>query len=381
MRTIIPDINLSQRILHVLVVLWILFKTKGRFKWDKRIKSIFIIFSLFYAVLIINYALSISFSLSDLSDLLRPLIMILYVIYGYSIDFSEIDWLKIMKRFLLFQLIIVLCNYIPLLYFISDLWKGRLSTEAETFHFFRASGTLIWPGDFSYVMLFLYIFFSYSRAYLFSTLSIILIALSASRVGIGALILVFLYQILTRREIRILLIKTSPLILIFTYATIRYFNISGLEKYLSYVNNLIEVITTGNIEFVDSSIIHRFNELRLSISDSLNRFPLGVGPSREYIFSKIDTLESFYSYYLWKYGFLGLTFMLSFYFLFIHYLRKVNLFSLQIRILRKSMILQTVLFIILLGFTSALTERFKLFPLYFIIMGILINPISDKGKV
>ena len=362
--------------MHVVLVCWILVKSKGKFSFDNKVKSTLTLLFAFYSVVVLNTLFAVSFSFGDISDLVRPLFFIIYFLYGYTVNIQGIDWDKLFKSFILLQLILVICNYLPPFYWVADIWKGRLSESLWNFHFFRASGSMIWPSDFSFIILFMLIFFLYRKSFLYIGLSFILLILTSSRGGMVSLIILIpfiLYRFVYIRKYLILysFITISIFIYLFTSSSI-------YSDYFTYINNFFELLQTYDTKNVDSSIMHRFLELDYAFRDSIARFPFGVGPSRDYIFGRIDTLETFYGYYLWKYGFLGLFFQLFFYFYVIFEISRNNIKTDSHYSLKSAFIICLVIFITFFGFSSAITERFKLLPLSFMMIGVLMQSNNRK---
>ena len=100
------------------------------------------------------------------------------------------------------------------------------------------------------------------------------------------------------------------------------------------------------------------------------------------IFAKIDTLETFYGYYVWKWGYLGTVIMCFFYVWIILRLGEIKAQSGMetYSSLVKSLKLSTLIFLIFFGFFSAITERYKIFPIYFTLIGYLITIVYEEKK-
>ena len=91
---------------------------------------------------------------------------------------------------------------------------------------------------------------------------------------------------------------------------------------------------------------HRIQELTLAVTYANEYFPFGLGPSRELIASKIDTIESFYAYYILKWGYLGLLFQLVLYYL-ITKIILIDIIILEIIIIFKLQLFISLLFVLL----------------------------------
>lgn len=383
----------AQRIMHLIVFFQSLVLYSFNLKINKKSQKLlflFILFSVSFIFFLVNYIKTItSFSLNDLSDIFRIVFICNYLVLGYviskSLNFESI--ISYLNKLFKIQIISSLLIFIPPLYFLLDIFKGRPSYQEFNFHFYRTSGTFIYPSDFSFIIGFFAFYFFYKYVFenkykLSLLISLVLILSSVSRGAILSYgLFIPLIPIIFYKNIFSFSKKIYPfyLVLFFiSFVSLFFFN----NEYLDYVVNSASYIFSGEGS-IDSSTLHRFNELTLAFNYANDNFPFGLGPSRSLISEKIDVIESFYGYYLIKWGYLGLSFMLIFYFYILCIMfKRYNYFRLQsnfsIAGLYFSFISITVSFLLFFGWSSAITERFKLMPFYFILCGFLIA--SNKSR-
>ena len=118
------------------------------------------------------------------------------------------------------------------------------------------------------------------------------------------------------------------------------------NNYVDYVILSFSNFLSGDFSQLDSSFSHRIQELTLAVTYANEYFPFGLGPSRELIASKIDTIESFYAYYILKWGYLGLLFQLVLYYL-ITKIILIDIIILEIIIIFKLQLFISLLFVLL----------------------------------
>ena len=378
----------AQRVMHLIIFAQSLILYIFEFKFFKRSnKSIFFIllFGFILSFFLVNFIVTLqSFSFSDLGDLTRIIFIFNYILLGYVISIS-INYeilLDYLNKLFNIQFISSLLILIPPLYFLIDIFKGRPSYEPFNFHFYRTSGTFIYPSDFSFVIGFFVFYFFYQYVFkrknkLKLIISLILLFTSISRGAILSFGLYFLLiPFLFKKNIFSFSKYIYPYYLILTiiiFCILYFFN----STYLDYVIDSVTFIITGQGN-IDSSTQHRFNELALGFNYANEYFPFGLGPNRSLLLTKIDVIESFYAYYLIKWGYLGVSLMLLFYFLilrivFFRYSYFKEKLNFPVAGLYFSFISITISFLLFFGWSSAITERFKLMPFYFILCGFLIG--------
>ncbi|WP_156412697.1 hypothetical protein [Pseudohongiella spirulinae] len=190
-----------------------------------------------------------------------------------------------------------------------------------------------------------------------------------SRGGIFATVGILIIQLIATGLIA--RIKVLVMSITLTLFMIGYFSSNSSENYGIYTEYLTSVFTQD----IDSSASHRIRELELARDSALRNPPLGIGPARVEIASQISVIESFYGYHLIKWGIAGLLFMLaikltitrhsiSFYKKYkVHEsTHEVSAFALAVALITMSEIL-------LFGLSSAITDRLKTLPTYYLFVG------------
>lgn len=365
LRMFFPDINMTQRILHLSAFSFalLIFYRNAKLKLTDSHKLIItplvllVIYELLYTLI---YGIE-----GDPSDVIRPFFYFIYFFFGSVLRYTDCFFSKRELYFIIIsQIFLSVLVHFPIGYFLVDAFKGRMSGEDFNFHFFRYSGSFVWPSDYSFFMLyiFFYVFLNrtilQSRKFLRSFLLFVIVMLiifSGSRGGIIALLLGLLWYFRNRIYMIFIFLFFGAFLIFLTRDLIP-------NEYFEYLN-----IFMKPIDELDSSTIHRFSELHLAWQSALENFPFGVGPTRSIVFNQIDTVESFYGYYLWKWGFLGTFLMIMFYIFLVIRLNRVQ----RPEVISFKYV--TVLFLIWFGFSSAITERYKVFPLYFITAGFLVS--------
>ncbi|NKC17412.1 hypothetical protein CWC29_000910 [Pseudoalteromonas sp. S4498] len=321
----------------------------------------------------------------DLPDYLRPLIYLIYILIPliYPLDEEELrTFFVFFKKMFVFQVIISILIYIPALWPVVDIFKGRPSDDMPL-HFYRWSGTYGYPSDFSfYLSFFIFYYFSFFARRISMSVgewSIVFVAfcamfLSFSRGGlfstVGILGLAFW---LTGARTR----KTSYLLLFaMVVASVSIF-LSFSEEF-EQVSYILETFG-GEDGDVDGSTSHRLKELALAGEYLSQLPPLSEGSNRLELETRIEVIESFYGFHLIKWGILGLTAALVIKFVFFLvccYVYKKGLCS-------KRNETQTALAfavaclvaseVLLFGFSSAISDRFKTLPTFYLLFGYVLS--------
>ena len=386
--------NSAQRLMHLIVftqstVLYLFHLKKIHF--SNKVISFLILFTLTLIHYLLNYLYTYSsFLLNDLSDIFRIIFIYNYIFLGYVfstiINFEEL--ISFLKKIFKIQVIFSLLIIIPFLYFFLDIFKGRPSYEEFNFHFFRTSGTFIYPSDFSFfigffLFYFIFIHIFYKKQLINIITSLTLIVTSVSRGAISFFLFMLLIPFFFHKNFFSFSNRIIKISIFLTLLLIFGLTVSD-NNYVDYVILSFSNFLSGDFSQLDSSFSHRIQELTLAVTYANEYFPFGLGPSRELIASKIDTIESFYAYYILKWGYLGLLFQLVLYYLitkiiFDRYNNFRNNNNFQIAAIYFSFICITLSFIFFFGLSSAITERFKLMPFYFILSGFLIG--FDLSKI
>jgi len=383
------NVGTTQKIMHLffitLTTLIIVVRKKNIYISMNHI--LFLTFSLSYMFIIVSFNIE-RFSYGDIGDLSRPVVYMSYFIIPILFKLNEEEFIKLFKfilYLLIFQIIFSSFVFIRELWPLVDIYKGRMSTDKVFFHFLRFSGTFGYPSDFSfYISFFIYYYFFYlvysyivgikqKNIILILFILIFALILTISRGGIGTVIImiffILLYYSFLYKKIRLLSIKiflVTIIVLIIIVSILLYIN---TEESLRYVNYLQLMNDSG--KKLDGSTGHRIKEFMLSVNYFLDYFPFGPGPNRDELSTKISVVESFYGLYMLKWGLVGLLI----YFFFIFYMIKISLFTIKIqknisiKIFLQSFIVLMLSVILVFGFSSAVSDRFKGLPFFYLLAG------------
>jgi O-antigen ligase len=377
--------SLSQKIMHLFLIIFFVIITllkKNNIILNKKY-LLFIFFILSYTFSITLFTSS-NIILKDFGDPIRPIIYFIYFIFPMVFILNNEEFKNVFNFIILLLFIQILFSsfvFIDILSPLEDLYKGRMSNDIIPFHYFRWSGTFIYPSDFSFFLSF-FIYFYYmlfvnsnEKVKYFFIFSILVFSLimTLSRGGIftviGMLGIFFGYQVLRNRK---LLFKTILIIiiLIFTIFLLKDYilSIPSIESQVQYLT------LTTNSGKTDDSTGHRILEFKIAIEYLINYFPFGAGPNRLELSEKIAVIESLYGYYFTKWGFFGFLFyLISVMFFSIRSLKLYkNSDDYKIKYFALSFLLLTISVPLLFGFSSAVSDRFKGLPFYYVFSGYIV---------
>jgi len=377
------NVNVTQFVLHGLMAAYIFFSAfVVRSAVPARLP-----FSMFSALLILlfsslaYFAMLTSFNyksgvVGDVADVFRPVVYFVYFVFPFLVPISSAEITKLLR--LLFGLAALTVLFSMAVYF-SQLWpvvntyKGRTSDDSVVFHFFRWSGTHGYPSDFSFFLsFFLYFLFIARQRFLSRTshygLLIVFgigLVMTMSRGGIASVFLVMCVG-------AVIFGRTKVLMLIAGIAAAALFSLVVAEQLLDenfinprYVLDLVEQGTEAE------SARHRVKELALAVEYGSRYFPVGLGAARDEIYSRIRVVESLYGHYFIKWGLLGfLLYMMSVVYL-AHASWRVwaDRDELIIRYFGGAFFLLTLSVPLIFGFSSAITDRFKGLPFFYVLAG------------
>lgn len=321
-------------------------------------------------------------SVSGLSDIVRPIIYGLYfsIPLLFPIKLKQVqDLTRFLFLFIAIQIIFSMLVYFPETWWLVDAFKGRMSDDILIYHFFRWSGTFVYPSDFSFMLSFgiYYCFYivsrnigtrqvlKYTAMLLFMLIAVVM---TLSRGGLASIIVVLVFFYFFTKVKRSIYINS---ILVFISVVI----IAGFlylynSKYSEELN-LDYMTASFDSEGPDASTLHRLKEFELAVDYSTNYFPFGVGGHREELKKQVGVIESFYGHNLIRGGWIGLLLNLFFViYIVINGLRAIgNNDCVRIRAFLWGAILVIVSVPLVFGFSSAMSDRFKTLPFYYLLCG------------
>ena len=345
---------------------------------------------------VLLYTLSVTYlyvdkiTLKGFGDSFRPLIYFIYFIFPLTIRISANDFKKLLKFIVILsvvQIIFSILVYIEPLWPLVDIYKGRVSSDIYYFHFLRWSGTFGYPSDFSFYLSFIAylgivkILFNYSEAdilkrkYSFLLLLMISILFTFSRGGIFTFVtmifILMLYVII--KDIMRLKLRLTVFFVIFVCVLIGIVFLYNTT--ISSDNVLINYIKFSSLDNkIDSSTLHRLNELNIALRYFIEYFPFGSGPNRIEIAKQLPVVESLYGYLFIKWGFIGFILYLISIFYFSKSAIIVNkVFKDQnIKIFAIAFLTLTISVPLVFGLSSAITDRYKCLPFFYTLAGYIV---------
>lgn len=385
--------SLSQQIMHLffasIFIALIIIKKRSI---SLKVEYIFFLFLSLSYFLLLTLITSNNIIIRDLGDPIRPLIYFFYFSLPFFFKINISEFKKIFSYLivlLFFQIAFSTGVYFEFMQPIIDLYKGRMSNDEIPFHYFRWSGTFIYPSDFSFFLSF-FIYYYFNKIFLFKrtaqdksaifTLLLLFITLfmTVSRGGIftviGMLGIISLYIIIKRKLFLKAFMVVSILVVLLGLLFQELKEVKGVEGQINYF-----LMTTESGK-VDDSTSHRLVEFNIAKSYFLDYFPFGAGPNRVELKKKINVIESLYGYYMSKWGFLGL----SLYFVSVFFLSKkaLDLYKVsndtEIKLIGFSFFILTISVPLLFGLSSAVTDRFKGLPFYYVMAGYIVILSNNK---
>ncbi|TLX45312.1 hypothetical protein C1E24_19730 [Pseudoalteromonas phenolica] len=382
----------AQKLLHI-IVLSVCIAALYFDKVKPKVPVAFFKVFFHYFIVVILYYISISLyqwkglSSSSIPDLVRPVIYALYFIFPIFFLLRGKDDVERLFKLLVLAAVIQIAFsflvFIPETYSLVDIYKGRKSDDSVIMHFYRFSGTYIYPSDFS-MFLSLFVYFYFFKFVAFNGLRVkewgitfivlLGIVMTISRGGIGSIgiMLIFCYFFSSAKynfKVNIvILIFLSMLSLLILYL---FSNDLINEESLGGMYYIFAMLDSG--EGVDGSTLHRLNEFSLGLQFAAKYFPLGGGADRDAISLVIPIVESFYGHHLIKWGFTGLILAILFNVLvsmfYLQTLKKLPKTSFE-AIFLKSIFVYMWSVPLIFGFSSAMSDRFKTLPTYYLLVGL-----------
>ena len=384
-------VGTAQKVLHLIIFLFVvtLVLIKKPAKPDRKI----IYFLLTYLLVTVPYyilttlAYTSDLSWQDTTDFTRPFVYLLYLFIPLLYPISGEQLKSLMKFFIiacLIQIVFSAFVYFPALWGVADIYKGRMSDDSVVFHFFRWSGTYGYPSDFAFYLSF-FIYYQYfklvdakkqfqSKDWLFVFVLFLALFLTLSRGGIGTVIIMLGLSYLFGRGRKSKAVNlTLVAIIVASVFAITSVSLSD-EK-----NNMLKVEYLESMfegDEMDDSTSHRVKEMDIAVEFFEECFPFGCGSNRIGIKKRIAVLESLYGYHMAKWGAFGLVL----YFIFLFWI--IDILKVTARnyergsfesIFSYATLLLVVSIPIAFGFSSAMSDRFKALPLYYLFVGYVIN--------
>ncbi|MEI5639581.1 MULTISPECIES: hypothetical protein [unclassified Pseudoalteromonas] len=321
----------------------------------------------------------------DLPDYLRPLIYLVYILIPliYPLDEEDLQaFFSFFKKMFVLQIVISMLVYIPAVWPVVDLFKGRPSDDMAL-HFYRWSGTYGYPSDFSfYLSFFIFYYFCFFARRIAMSLGewlIVFVAFSAmflsfSRGGLfstlGILGLAFWFTGARNRKTSYFLLFSMVLACVAIFLT--------FSEEFEQVAYILETFG-GEDGKIDGSTSHRLKELALAGEYSSKFPPFSQGSNRMELATRIDVIESFYGFHLIKWGVLGLAAALVIKFVFFLvcccvYKKGVSCGGQKVSsALAFAVACLVASEVLLFGLSSAISDRFKTLPTFYLLFGYVLS--------
>ncbi|MBU0480051.1 MAG: O-antigen ligase family protein [Proteobacteria bacterium] len=385
--------SLAQRVMHVFFFVFfsvaiVFFQRQPCV--ERKYLDCFLIYLLltlaYYGV--VTLAHSGNLQMSDLVDLARPIVYFCYFVFPLFFPLDEMQFRKFFKYLLIFCMIQI--AFSSLVYFdcfwpLVNIYKGRMSDDIQLFHFFRWSGTFGYPADFSFFLsFFIYFLFLSLRYRLFGKWRIVAglllmttaLILTLSRGGLVTVAVMLAVASFMYKRGRGLLYYTFIALMsgLVVYLALNF--IEGQKFNFAYVSKLYE----EGVEAPSAS--HRVIELKLAWHIMLENFPIGIGPNRGEIGKVLPVIETSYGHYLIKWGVLGwLLYMVS-----VLYTGRLSYRIWKTHADRYVATFAGAMFLLIIsvplvfGFSSAITDRYKVLPFYYVMLGYLVMLAANNRK-
>ncbi len=384
-------VSTAQKSLHAIIFLSVVFLILIKKPASPNKKIVYFLIS--YALITVSYyvlttlVFTVNLSPQDVTDFIRPFVYLLYLMIPLLYPISG-EQLKSLMTFLiavcLIQIVFSAFVYFPSLWGITDIYKGRMSNDPVFFHFFRWSGTYGYPSDFSFYLSF-FIYYQYFKLIdakntfsikdgLFVLVLFLAVFLTLSRGGIGTIIIMlgFCYLFGRGRKSKAVNITLISIMVasVFIITSISFTDEKSDMLKIDYLESMFEG------DEMDDSTSHRVVEMELAWEYFEKCFPFGCGSNRIELAKRISVIESLYGYHLSKWGAVGIILYLTFVMWIVAILRASarnyergsfeSIFSYATLIL-------VISIPIVFGFSSAMSDRFKALPLYYLLVGYVIN--------
>lgn len=329
----------------------------------------------------------------DLADIVRPFVYFIYFLFPLLFPLRQDEFkylIRLLVTIAIFQLLFSSLVYVPESWPIVDLYKGRLSSDAVHFHFLRWSGTVGYPSDFSFFLSFfvyyslykLHIDFRMSGRRRSATWLLFLlcgggILMTASRGGIGTVgVMLCIILLFTgvgrdwRLGLALLALLALGLWVVFGLGFLTV-------ELIAYVLSVLSISSE-----LDASAVHRVKELELAASYFLDYFPVGPGANRSELSDQINVIESTYGYYMSKWGLTGI--LLYFCGVVFIAMRGISVYKHATDAATKAFAAAVVILNLsvplVFGFSSAITDRYKGLPFFYLLVGYLFSLGYSRGR-
>ena len=336
--------------------------------------SIFLICAVFSAFFLTILVLNIppDFVFKDFVECFKPIIYALIFVSGVllSTRFTEDD----VVHFIIFSGICsVAFSYLvffPPAYSFIDIYKARQSVESNSFHFYRFSGTLGFPGGFGYWVVLvlqvalLQLYRQKITSFWFFLLYTFLLSglvFSGSRGAFAVYLIVNFVTIILLPSKKITWLMAVTLIGGVTGFGM-FLLVSEVElQAILHFQKVLENPTGG-------TFAHRASELERLFESISQGYVIGHGPNNKFIQNTYGPVESVYYFYGYKFGLIGLTYYFIWVGFVAYMLLKIFLSGRKVNF-TFFFCLWAIVNMIVAGVSNSITEEYKSFFMFFLLLG------------
>lgn len=305
-------------------------------------------------------------TVQDTTDLMRPMIYLLYFSIPVLLRYDSISCIKIIFIGMAIGVLLDFVKFIPSFYPIIRLYTHL---DPNGLNYARFNGTFTYCYSFGFIALFL-LSYSLNASYKYRLPSIILILtvifLTGSRsIILGAFILIFLQILFFGRSG---INKICSLLIIGFVLTLFYLIVSSLD--IPMVQNILKLLERGYDSISGEANDPSFNTRNGQIERAVHNFYLnplfGAGPQK----GIEDPIENLMGYYISSWGLAGSLCYLSIWSFFLYNSFKCTFIKNDaIKTFSRANFLW-ILLVPIGGMSAPITEGIRLAPLYYVIQGI-----------
>ncbi|MDE6444896.1 MAG: O-antigen ligase family protein [Muribaculaceae bacterium] len=366
--------TLGQLFVSFFLFLFVIFSTLYVRKKIKFIKSYFLLFFL----QITSYSITLGIrqtdlfsgiSLSDYTDISRPVLYLFAISFPFSLDLKQEDVLKITRTIVKVSLLVALFDIIKLFPQGETIMKLYTPLKPSSFNYQRLSGTFAYCYNYGFILILdlLLILYYSNHKLIYSLFTIILIFLTGSRsVLIATIMALFLYFVISPRSIlsKISIIAVASVSIIVLYGLISSLEIPIIQDITTNIDKLLSIADNGIS--ADGSAATRGRQIEVVFKNFHTSPICGSGPLKE----SAAPIEIQFGYYLSAWGILGLCIILSLLFMTIYYSYKTIKISSDDSVSFSKANLIWIISGVFVGMSTPITDQIRVFQLYYLVQGI-----------
>jgi hypothetical protein len=324
----------------------------------------------------------------DMADVIRPVVYGTYALFPLLVPLGREEFARLLRAgawVVIGQVVFSALVHVPLAWPLVDMFKGRPSGDMPL-HFYRWSGTFGYPSDFSFFLsLPIYFVFAKYRAGIApsrlettaAAFAVIGVLMSFSRGGIFSIVIMLGLAAVASGALK----RARTWIMAGALAGVVTVGLATADpetlERAEQVQYLLQAFGDSESGARDSSTNHRLNELEIATELAARHAPFGTGANRAEIGTRIEIVESFYGFHLMKWGWLGTAafagFLLGTAVLTYDRVRRRGGATPNERALVVAYVMIVLSIVLLFGWSSAVSDRFKGLPLFYLLTGYVLQ--------